>query len=339
MKRKLECEENKENKEENNIENKIFECGICEKTYKNKSDLNKHVLSHSTFFTCDLCGAKFRRKDVIIRHIQRKHNQKGGRIPEKSKNIPYTSASLPSSSSHTGRQQTSVSDHNYTTSLPSNSINLQSDENGDHNYAVPALSADHDLTTTNGHNRLVSPQLPTSGENQPITDLPTGTQHNYAIIRNIQDFSIEPNNDEQYDLLTFFANVKQKVLNILALRAQNNLIKWNMSVQVELIKDGQDGDMISTPFFRSRTYILLNLETMTEEDLIESFQKMFESFEKYIRESSGWVLKKVLKIIIQTVNYSPVKGSSYKELPNALRYSQSLLNIKHMDQKCFYGVV
>lgn len=80
LKRNLECEGNRENKRRKNIENNRFKCGICEKTYKNKRDLNKHVLSHSTFFTCDLCGAKFRRKDVLRQHIQRKHNQKGGRI-------------------------------------------------------------------------------------------------------------------------------------------------------------------------------------------------------------------------------------------------------------------
>lgn len=66
-----------------------------------------------------------------------------------------------------------------------------------------------------------------------------------------------------------------------------------MSVQVELTKDGHDSEITSNPYFRSRTYSLLNLDTMFEDDLIESFhKKMFESFEKFVRESSGWVLKK-----------------------------------------------
>lgn len=97
----------------------------------------------------------------------------------------------------------------------------------------------------------------------------------------------------------------------------------------------QDGEEAAHPYFRSWTYSLLNSDDMSDKDLIEAFQKMFESFEKYIRESSGWILKKVLKIIVHTVNYSPLKGSSFLELPNL----HSLLNIRNMDHKCFYGVV
>ena len=75
--------------------------------------------------------------------------------------------------------------------------------------------------------------------------------------------------------------------------------------------------------------------TFDEHELNESFKKMFESFEKYISESSGWVLKKVLHLIVHTVIYSPLSGSSYIQLPQKLRHSRSVLNIRNEDQKCF----
>ena len=42
--------------------------------------------------------------------------------------------------------------------------------------------------------------------------------HDYAINNSVQDFSISPNNHEQYDILTFFANVKQRVQDLLKKR-------------------------------------------------------------------------------------------------------------------------
>lgn len=68
-------------------------------------------------------------------------------------------------------------------------------------------------------------------------------------------------------------------------------IKWYLSVQVELVKDGQNGEDTTTSHFRSRNYTLLNSETFNTDHLSEAFQKMFERFEKYIRGSPWWVLK------------------------------------------------
>lgn len=66
---------------------------------------------------------------------------------------------------------------------------------------------------------------------------------------------------------------------------------------------------------------------------------MFQSFEKYIRESSGWVFKKVVNLMVHTLMYTPLSGSSFIEIPKVLRHSQSLLSIRNMDLKCFYGDV
>lgn len=81
--------------------------------------------------------------------------------------------------------------------------------------------------------------------------------------------------------------------NVLRSRLKQSGIKWYLSVQVELIKDSPDVQVVmSTPHFRSRTNTTLNVDVFDQHELNESFQKTFESFEKYIRESSGWVLKK-----------------------------------------------
>lgn len=61
-----------------------------------------------------------------------------------------------------------------------------------------------------------------------------------------------------------------------------------------------------TPFFRSRTYSVLSLDAMNEHDVNEAMQKMFAILEKYLREGSGWYVKRVLKLEIHTAVYQPI---------------------------------
>lgn len=63
---------------------------------------------------------------------------------------------------------------------------------------------------------------------------------------------------------------------------------------------------------------------------------MSASLEAYLRNSSGWNIRKVIHLKIHTVRYMPLAGSSYIELPATLRKSNSILNMKNMeDDKCF----
>ena len=62
---------------------------------------------------------------------------------------------------------------------------------------------------------------------------------------------------------------------------------------------------------------------------------MFKSFEKYIRESSGWTLQGVESLIVHTVDYTPLTASSFMVLPKEICYVRSLLNIRNLDKKMF----
>ena len=61
--------------------------------------------------------------------------------------------------------------------------------------------------------------------------------------------------------------------------------------------------------------------------------------EKYIHESSGWILRRVKHLGVHTVLYKPLGGSSYLELPKTLINSHSLLHIKNGDDKCFVWAI
>lgn len=54
-------------------EEKKFKCFECQKSYKRKSDLNRHIRSKREKFVCEKCNHVFNRKDNFVTHQQRFH--------------------------------------------------------------------------------------------------------------------------------------------------------------------------------------------------------------------------------------------------------------------------
>ncbi|XP_069110136.1 uncharacterized protein [Argopecten irradians] len=109
-----------------------------------------------------------------------------------------------------------------------------------------------------------------------------------------------------------------------------------MNVRVILEKEDREGNVNQTmPHFLSRSYIQLPDDVDLEHNLNDAFQKMFGSFEEFIRKGSGWVLKRVIKLEIHVANYSPVGGSSFIPTPTTFARDKAIINITNDDDRCF----
>jgi len=125
----------------------------------------------------------------------------------------------------------------------------------------------------------------------------------------------------------------------MARRGKVRDVKWYLNVRVEMERNIENGRKEKvTPHFRSKTYIALENDD-NEHHLNEAFQKMNASLEDFIHKGSDWVVSKIVSLEVKTVKYAPISGSSYTELPDKLRLSHSIVNIKNEDQKCFLWCV
>jgi hypothetical protein len=163
------------------------------------------------------------------------------------------------------------------------------------------------------------------------------THNDESALRNgVQNRYISPRQNERYDVLVFFGNIRDDIMTFLRSRVrQMGGIKWNLCLHVQMERDDGEGSTSTSPYFRSRTYMSLSLDDMNVHDINEAMQKVYASLEKYMREGSGWYVKEVLKLEVHTIVYRPISGSSYIPLPKSLCRNNSVLNIQNQDNKCF----
>lgn len=158
-----------------------------------------------------------------------------------------------------------------------------------------------------------------------------------AFDKSVNVMKIFPSDLDRYDLLTFYSNTKHEIMDHLKKQCeQMKHLKWYINLHVEFMRETNNEERdFSQPYFKSKTYTLLSKDAMTDNTLNEAFQKQFTSFDEYIARGSGWTLNAVLHIEVHTVQYKPLGGSNYFDLPKSLKDSHSIINIQNSDEKCF----
>ena len=72
-----------------------------------------------------------------------------------------------------------------------------------------------------------------------------------------------------------------------------------------------------------------------DEALEQAFERVDEKLTKWTNEGSGWNLLSVVGSYLNIFACRPLAGSSYIELPKALKTRHAIVNVKNKDQQCF----
>ena len=119
------------------------------------------------------------------------------------------------------------------------------------------------------------------------------------------------------------------------LLVQTKGFKFVETLQVKFIKYSSDKKILKNGYFNSTTDLIIN-ETDIKLAIQASQQQILNKIAQWISEGSGWTILSIENHYINIVNYNPLKGSSYIELPQELRNSaKGLINMKNKDNECF----
>ena len=113
------------------------------------------------------------------------------------------------------------------------------------------------------------------------------------------------------------------------LLVQTKGFKFVETLQVKFLKQSNDKNILKNGYFNSITDLIIN-ETDIKLAIQASQQQILNKIAQWISEGSGWTIQSIENHYINTGNYSPLKGSSYIELPQELRNSaKGLINMKN----------
>ena len=75
---------------------------------------------------------------------------------------------------------------------------------------------------------------------------------------------------------------------------------------------------------------------MITESIMIAEEEILNRIADWLSEGSQWVIDQILDHYLNIINYQPLRGGSYLELPEELRNSKKgLINLKNDDNKCF----
>ena len=111
-------------------------------------------------------------------------------------------------------------------------------------------------------------------------------------------------------------------------------VKWYLSIAAQYSKVSSNGDIVTTTVgFHSTAVITLN-GSSAEAQLAEVYKNLFAQSQEFQAQGSGWSLDHGVHLRLSTTAYQPLRGSSYIDLPEKIKSSKAVLNIRNNDDKC-----
>ena len=112
-------------------------------------------------------------------------------------------------------------------------------------------------------------------------------------------------------------------------------LKFVENLKVTFKKNSKNEIITKTAYFNSKPKTIINKTQITEE-LQSSKHEILNITAQWISEGSGWTIESVDNHYLNIVQYEPMKGSSYIELPQELKHNKKgLINMKNNDNECF----
>ena len=146
------------------------------------------------------------------------------------------------------------------------------------------------------------------------------------------EIGIKNNKDPLKQLQSTRIGIKANIESIL--KSMKGL-KFVENLKVTFKKNSKNEIITKTAYFNSKPKTIINKTQITEE-LQSSKHEILNITAQWISEGSGWTIESVDNHYLNIVQYEPMKGSSYIELPQELNNpKKGLINLKNNDNECF----
>ena len=152
--------------------------------------------------------------------------------------------------------------------------------------------------------------------------------------KHVEEYSYQP--QKVYgDVLTFFEDVDETLVHLLEEELSRKQVKVIITVRVGMSKENvASGEIQSaSPYFRSKAATVL-----APEDIAHVLESAYGAIEKkvdeWVSEGSGWSIAKIVQIVVEFAEYTPLRARSYFQLPKYLESKKAIVNVQNQDDQC-----
>ena len=146
-------------------------------------------------------------------------------------------------------------------------------------------------------------------------------------------YDIGGSEDDDYSsAFGFLYDARYGIIRILR---QHKQTKVKLIFKCNMIKDNIEEEIIRP--FEFHSGIEINLEGNDEDELydamIDTIEEKTQKLESGNQGGTGWHFHSIIGLELHTVEWTPLNGSSYIELPKELKDKKAIINIKNDDNK------
>ena len=118
-------------------------------------------------------------------------------------------------------------------------------------------------------------------------------------------------------------------------------IKWNLMYHCSLSMPDKyrDVPLKHSPYIRTPFPMTSTHPDQVLEQLNMAMEMVEERMSTFMQAGSGWVLEENHALVLEMVEYAPIGGSSYLELPVDISHTKAVINLQNEDQQCFMGSI
>ena len=126
---------------------------------------------------------------------------------------------------------------------------------------------------------------------------------------------------------------KERIQTILSDRFLNvKGFKWFMTLFVKLVQYNQNNEAV----YAEPTFACTNASQIHKQ-MAEALQHLHHSYQNFERDGSGWSIDKILKLEVNSIEYIPLEGSGYIQLPDEIQKENAVSNIQTNGQNVSFG--
>ena len=139
--------------------------------------------------------------------------------------------------------------------------------------------------------------------------------------------------EEGFSPRNFLREVKPKVVELFDKNKQTKT-KTILSCLISRTNIATGEEIEEIADFHS--LIETNLDGTNDEEMFnEMVERMLENLVNFQRQGNNWRFERVEELEIYFVEFNPLRGSSWIDLPDGLTAKKAIVNLKNEEQKCF----